>query len=240
MDKRIIILMAVALLGSSAFFAYRKLIYTPDGIRYTIKPRAILKAGDSISFDDQTPGASRWKWDFGDGEFSISQSGNHIYMNPGRYEISLTTYGPFGMLKQQDTVNVIARDILAVATEPGIIGPTQATVGTPESWQSAATAKSYQWNVEGEPALAHTIQTGARANFNFKTPGTHTIVLHTLQPDATLRQDVTVVAAATTQPSIPLPPQHHSAAARPHPAHHQQQQKGNKLDDLGGPVEIKK
>lgn len=236
--------MAVALLGSSAFLAYRKLIYTPDGIRYTIKPRSVIKAGDSISFDDQTRGASRWKWDFGDGEFSINQSGHHIYLNPGRYVISLTTYGPFGMMKQHDSVNVIASDILATATAPAIIGPGNATVGVPASWQSAASATSYQWKVEGEPALANTAQTGSSANYTFRTPGIHTIILRTQKPDATIRQDVTVVAAVAApapQPAtIAMPPQHRAAVARPHPAHHEQQQKGNKLEDLGGPVEIKK
>lgn len=238
--------MAVALLGSSGFLAYRKLYYKPEGIRYTIRPRIALKAGDSISYEDQTPGASRWKWDFGDGEFSVAQSGHHVYLDPGKYEVSLTAYGPFGMLKQHETVNVVAKDILASATAPGILGPSAAVTGTSVSWQSAASAERYEWKVEGDPALARSTQSGASASFTFKTPGRRTIVLKTENPDATVRQDVVVSAASeparprpTANAAIPMPPQHHTPAARPRPTH-QEQQRGNRLEDLGGPVEIKK
>jgi hypothetical protein len=243
MDKRLIILMAVALLGSSGFFAYRKLVYKPEGIRYTIKPRTALRAGDSISFEDQTPDASRWKWDFGDGEFSVKQSGHHIYLTPGQYKLSLTAYGPFGMLKQHDTV-LVSGDILAKTTTPGILGPSSVIAGAPASWQSAASAEHYEWSVEGDPALARNAQNGAAASFTFKTPGRKTLVLKTQNPNATVRQEVLVAAAAEPvrpKPAviIPMPP-HQAAHARPAHPQHQQQQRGNKLEDLGGPVEIKK
>jgi len=243
MDKRLLILMAVALLGSSGFFAYRKLYYKPEGIRYTIKPSAVLKAGDSISYEDQTAGASRWKWDFGDGEFSVNQSGYHTFLAPGQYNVTLTAYGPFGMLKQHETMNVVARDILATTTAPGISGPESATAGIPASWQSTARADHYEWKVEGDPMLAHASQQGPSASFTFRNPGRRTLVLHTQNPDGVARYDVMVLAAEQPRPrpavnaSIPMPP-HHAVHERPH--HSQQPQHGNKLEDLGGPVEIKK
>jgi len=244
MDKRLIILMAVALLGSSAFFAYRKLYYKPEGIRFVIKPNSDLKVGDSISFEDQTKGATRWKWNFGDGEFSVERSGHHIFLDPGTYQVALTAYGPFGMLHQDTRVTVVARDILSTVSQPGIVGPSTATVGVASNWQCTTTAQKYVWTVEGDAALANQSQTGASATFTFKRPGAYSIVLNTKSPDATVRQDVTVAAAAiaTPQPvrstaSIPMPPKQH--ATHKHPVR-QEPKQGNKLEDLGGPVEIKK
>jgi PKD repeat protein len=115
MDKRLLILIAVSILSSAGFFTYRKLVYKPDGISYSIKPRAVINPGDSIAYNDQTPGASRWKWDFGDGEFSADQSGHHTYLSAGKFPVKLTVYGPFGVLKDESNeVTVAARDLISV------------------------------------------------------------------------------------------------------------------------------
>jgi PKD repeat protein len=115
MDKRLLILIGVSLLSSAGFFTYRKLLYKPDGISYSIKPRDVINAGDSIAYSDQTPGASRWKWDFGDGEFSADQSGHHTYLASGRFPVKLTVYGPFGVLKdEKNIVTVASEDIISV------------------------------------------------------------------------------------------------------------------------------
>ncbi len=146
MDKRLILLIALALVGSGSFAAYRKLMYKPEGIKYAIKPNAPIKTGDSIAYEDNTAGASRWKWDFGDGEFSADQQGHHTYLAPGTYTVTLTAFGSFGMQQKSDKVNVLASDIVAApppvaTTVPAptakVITPTPAPVQKPVVTASA-------------------------------------------------------------------------------------------------------
>jgi len=44
----------------------------------------------AVQFTDQSPVASAWFWDFGDGTTSTQQNPNHTYSNPGFYDVSLT------------------------------------------------------------------------------------------------------------------------------------------------------
>ncbi len=253
MDKRLLLLIALAVLGSGSFAAYRKLMYKPEGIKYTIKPTAPIKSGDSIAYDDNTPGASRWKWDFGDGEFSADPNGHHTYLAPGSYNVTLTAYGSFGVQQRSDKVNVTASDALTAPSAPSIAGPASATAGVPATWASSVTAASYEWKVGGSEPMAP--QKGATATFAFKKPGAHTLTLTTHTPDHVLHQDVMVAAAtpvaaaptpkpAATSAPMPMPPQHIAPAQHPQaarPAHHDApKSKGNTLDDLGDGEEVKK
>jgi hypothetical protein len=246
MDKRILFLIGLAVLGSGGFFTYRKLYFKPEGIHYSIKPREAIKTGDSIAYSDQTPGASRWKWDFGDGEFSADQSGNHTYLTPGKFEVTLTAYGPFGMQKKTEIVDVVARDMASLPAGPSIAGPADVKVGVPATWQSSAKAGGYEWKVEGDATGNSNTQKGNTATYAFKTAGQRTLILTMHNPDAVVRQNIMVMADDAPQPKpaavtapIKMPPPQHQAQNHPHPANHNTQQ-GNKLDDLGGPVEIKK
>lgn len=246
MDKRLLILIGIFILGSASLFAYRKMYYKPEGIKYTIKPLNAIKAGDSIAFSDQTPGASRWKWDFGDGEYSTEQSGNHTYQSAGTFPVTLTVYGPFGSQRENNKVTVVANNVAAVAAGPAILGPADAKAGVPATWGSSITASSYEWKVEGEPSPA---QKGTTATYAFKSAGKHTLVLTTHSPDNTIRRDITVVAAdqpaaqkpAPATASAQMPPQRPAQqAAKPKPVHHEVRKGGNTLEDLGDGEVIKK
>ena len=46
--KRLIILIAAFCTVSLGFFLYRKVYYKHEGIRYEIRPRDVIKAGDSF------------------------------------------------------------------------------------------------------------------------------------------------------------------------------------------------
>lgn len=250
MDKRLLILIAVFILGSASLFGYRKLMYKPEGIKYTIKPREAINTGDSISYSDNTPGASRWKWDFGDGEYSADQSGHHTYLSPGKYDVTLTAYGPFGVQKRTESVTVLgsSNNIISTPAGPSISGPADAKAGTPASWQASTKAERYEWKVEGDAALAANKQTGSSATYTFKSAGQRTLVLTTHNPDATVRRSITVMPAdAKPEPataSMQMPPRQQPAqqSARPKPAQQQPQKPrgGNSLEDLGDGVEIKK
>lgn len=62
-----------------------------------------------------------WLWDFGDGSTSVFQNPDHLYLEPGDYTISLTTWNRFGCYSTvQEQVTVIPFRELTI-TGPDII-----------------------------------------------------------------------------------------------------------------------
>ncbi len=247
MDKRIIILIVVFVAFAAGFFVYRKMYYKHDGIRYEVRPRGIIKVADSIAYQDLTPGATRWKWDFGDGEYSSDQFGSHAYLEPGQFNVRLTVYGPFGVLQDsRAVVNVIPGELIADASEPQIVGPQDPKAGQQARYASSINAASYEWTVEGDPALAARRQSGSSAEYSFGRPGRRTLVLTMHNPDHVVRKDISVVADAAPQPAAvqqPRPaPVTRPAPMRQPPSQPKQSppKKGNGLPDLGEGVEYEK
>ena len=243
MDKRIIILIAVFCTASLGFFMYRKMYYKHEGIRYTIKPRGVISVADSIVFQDQTDDANRWKWDFGDGEYSAQPSGTHTYMAPGKYNVKLTVYGAFGVIKDTKTdINVVTGNMMPVAASsvPGIVGPSDLQVGTSAKFESDMAAATYEWHVEGDPRMAGKTEKGDAVNYAFASAGVRTIVLKTTKPDHETRKSVTVMAAAAPAVGprpMPMPVQTKPAMPKPRPA---QRPNGGNLPDLDNGVEYNK
>lgn len=50
----------------------------------------------TVAFTDQSPAATSWDWDFGDGGSSVDQNPGYTYNNPGLYTVSLTVTDPNG------------------------------------------------------------------------------------------------------------------------------------------------
>ena len=49
-----------------------------------------IKAGDTISFTDQSTGnPTSWSWDFGDGDSATTQNPSHVYDSAGSYSVGL-------------------------------------------------------------------------------------------------------------------------------------------------------
>ncbi len=205
MDKRIILSMAILLMGSAAIAAYRKFFYRHEGIHATISPRdAVLHVADSISYNDATDGADRRIWDFGDGEFSTSQSGHHTYLAPGKFRILLRSHGAFGSLVDSSAEVVVLSNESAVPAAPGISGPEMVAVGVSVGYQ-APTAESYEWRVEGDGSLASDKQKENVATYQFSSPGKKTVIVVTRNPDQNLRKEILVQAASLPPAEPPVP-----------------------------------
>ena len=64
-------------------------------------------AGQVVSFQDNSaPGAVAWLWDFGDGTFSTQPGPQHLYSQPGAYEVCLTVSNNCGSTESCSTVMV--------------------------------------------------------------------------------------------------------------------------------------
>ena len=77
-----------------AFYAHNTPIPVAE---FTITPEDDSTAARTVLFEDQSVGMIETRiWDFGDGEISNEISGEHTYIEPGTYNISLTVTGPGG------------------------------------------------------------------------------------------------------------------------------------------------
>lgn len=63
-----------------------------------------MSASLSVTFVNQSTGASSYLWDFGDGSSSVAANPEHTYSSGGCYVVTLTAYGPAGSSVRRKTV----------------------------------------------------------------------------------------------------------------------------------------
>jgi gliding motility-associated-like protein len=74
----------------------------------------------TVQFTDQTPGATSWLWNFGDGTTSTAKNPSHNYISLGSYTVSLTTSTASGCsnnLTKTAFVN-IAKPVVSISNAP--------------------------------------------------------------------------------------------------------------------------
>lgn len=104
-----------------------------------------FKAGELITFSDETPNASEWRWYFGDGSnISYRSKVAHSFSKPGKYTVKLSVNKNCNIEK---TITIIPKnDIIDESLLPKFSGPKVVYVGEPVTFKdSTAHAKSWEW-----------------------------------------------------------------------------------------------
>ncbi len=116
MDKRILLIIALCNAAAISIFFYKKASAAhaaPSAHFFIDKDKVYV--GDSVTFTDNTQGATSWKWDFGDKEPSFKPKGTHTFLEPGMHKVTLTISGSsYGPLVDS------SREILVMAAAPKI------------------------------------------------------------------------------------------------------------------------
>lgn len=171
MDKRIIWFALIVFLIAGGIFAwryYKGRSASVERLSFSVTPLT-LTTEDSLAFEDNTTGAKSWRWDFGDGNGSISLESKGVfrYFDPGHYTIRLTVNG-----KTTDsvtvTVNPSGPDPKPIGEIVRISGPKQAFVGDLVTFtDNTPGAKESEWTnlSTGER------KKGATYTTKFMTPG---------------------------------------------------------------------
>lgn len=241
MDKRILILIVCSIVLSSGLLVYKKLIAGNKStlVSYMIEP-VLIDAGNTITYKDKTEGATRWKWEFGDGEYAYDQAGSHNYLAEGKYKVRLTVYGKFGLLKDSTKIITVIPATVKLPEnkaeqQPDIIaGPLTAHVGESINFESGTSAAAYEWTVLHEPA--YKMQRDQVATYIFHSPGKRTILLRMQNPDITTQREINIVAGGGNIQKTPPP-------VKPRPTHHDRpapSRKPSSLPSIGGPQETNK
>jgi subtilisin family serine protease len=111
----------------------------------------------TVTFSDQSPLATSWLWDFGDGGNSPDQNPTHIYNASGVYNVKLTVTDPNGTDTEVKKYYVIATADtlygLPVSLPPGV------TTAIPICLKNSLALNEFdlvfKWPISGSPTLSY-------------------------------------------------------------------------------------
>lgn len=175
-ETKIISLFVLLLLVSVVIFSfkYKKHVDCDTSDFYIVAEN--FSVGEVIEFHNETPNATDWKWDFGDG--SPRETKNHAlhkYTEPGVYTITLVING--FCLKEKKIQIKNHGEILDRTKLPVIIAPKIAAVGQKVNFTyKYYTNETFSW----EWSFGETGQidnTNEFPNYSFRTPGPKTVTL---------------------------------------------------------------
>ncbi len=134
----------------------------------------------SVLFTNLSSNASRYAWDFGDGQTSTATNPGNTYTNPGTYSVSLTAMSPSG-------TNILARtNYILVSSPPPPVAdftatPTSGAAPLDVSFANLSTgATAYAWDFgDGAGSAA------ANPGHTFTNAGTYSISLTATGPGGT-------------------------------------------------------
>ena len=92
-----------------ALFSCKKLPETD----FTYAPVDNPEAGEFIQFENTTPEASSFQWDFGDGATSTQENPTHKFDNPAVYEVKLSATNDAGEQSKSNSIIINAPTVLA-------------------------------------------------------------------------------------------------------------------------------
>ena len=128
---------------------------------------------EPLVYTDNTPSASRWVWEFGNGDQSMMQSGTYRFPRSGVYIVRVTVDGE---LREQFPVTV--KDTVAVVLDTviHILGPGAAAVGEQVRLEADGNAGVYEWSF-GETGRVDA--KGRTVFYNYHLPGQYKVELQT-------------------------------------------------------------
>ena len=143
--------------------------------------------GATVSFTNQSYGATSYQWDFGDGNSSTTPDPTHTYAASGTYTVVLSAFNDCGSTTSTQTVTILLPPVAAFsasATE----GCAPLTVTFTN--ESSADASAYEWTFEGgtPPASTETNPTVV-----FETPGVFTVTLVAINAAGSSTSTATIV-----------------------------------------------
>ncbi len=174
-DERVIYLMVILMIFSSAILAFRLKNAEPcSAVQIDVKATNYFD-GSLISFHAETKGGKSYRWDFNDGSgpsFGFP-SIQHSFRNPGTYVVSVLVNNH---CEGYETVVIKPSPVIArTSLRPEFIAPVMSMVDKPVTFEDTTSdATSWEWRFgESEIVDART----KKASWVYRTPGVKTIYL---------------------------------------------------------------
>lgn len=135
--------------------------------------RQDIYLNEPLVYNDNTEGAQRWLWEFGNGDQSASAGGTYRFHRSGRYIVRVTIDGD---LRRQFAVNVMDTVPVNRDTAIHISGPTVAAVGEQVRLEADGDASDYEWSF-GETGRVDA--TGPTVFYAYHLPGEYRVSMRT-------------------------------------------------------------
>lgn len=158
-----------------------------------------LYLNEDLVFTDNTRGAKKWVWEFGNGAKANVQNGKYHYPKSGSYIVRLTVDGE---LREQFPVNVRDTAVAAIDTLVSISGPTSGVINEEVRLEAEGKGSAFQWSF-GETNRVDI--KGRTALYTYRLPGKYLVKLtndqstrpiyHTIEitdPDMVIDDDIVV------------------------------------------------
>lgn len=170
--SRIYLYITLAVLVLAVVFLLIKLFFSNREINaHLLKTEIYLN--ESLVYTDNTPGADKWQWEFGDGNKTKEQSGFYKFRESGTYLVRLTVDD-----KMQQQFAVVVKDTVPLVTVDSIRinGPTAGTVGEQLRLEAEGDANIFEWSF-GETGRVDA--KGRTAFYTYRSPGRYNVMLKT-------------------------------------------------------------
>jgi len=172
MDYRVLISLGILLLLSLLFLLYQFTRHVDCENANFIVHSDDYMINNVVEYDDNTPGAKSWEWDFGDSTaIDIRQRTIHTYKKPGEYLIKLKINGNC-VHEKMVTISSISQQLGYL---PTIVSPNVVKVGESVSFTAIKEGgESWEWSF-GETTKTDAL--GKSPSYIFKSVGDKKITL---------------------------------------------------------------
>jgi len=156
-------------------------------IKATVYP-ALVTVGEPVFFTDSSSGSAKVKWEFGNGESTLSSKGKYVFSKPGNYLIRLTING----LKAEFPVHVKQSVVAKTDGRIQIFAPEQAFSGQKVHFKSIGSKITWcEWYFgASKKAESRELETF----YKFSKPGTYRVKLLTnVNPKITVTRVIRIV-----------------------------------------------
>lgn len=166
----IALLLAVGIIAALIFFF--RMMSKPEGSINAKIHRSEFYLEEDLVFADNTTGAKKWLWEFGNGDRSTEQSGKYTFKEPGSYVVRLTVND-----NMREQFIVVVREPLPVAVIDTVLyvtGPTGGLVFEELRLEANGIGEIFEWSF-GETGRIDVI--GRSALYTYSKPGTYRVRL---------------------------------------------------------------
>lgn len=158
-----------------------------QNVRMIITPTEI-ELGEVVQYADSTRGARDWLWEFGNGDFSESRSGNYVFKEPGKYMVRLLVNHK---LEEKRLVTVRKkRDDYGSESLVKMQAPDVAMQGEIITFRGFGPSKEWRWQF-GESGIVDSRDQNPLYAYN--EPGVYEILLTTEDTKYPIRHTIEVL-----------------------------------------------
>lgn len=165
------ILLAVLLL-TGLIFLFKSSMFEKRAVDARLLKGEIF-LNENLVYTDNTPGAKKWVWEFGNGAKASTQNGSYHYDKPGSYIVRLTVDGE---LREQFPLNVLDTVRTTIDSVLTISGPTAGLVNEEVRLEGEGQGRDFEWSF-GETGRVDV--KGKTALYTYRAPGRYMVKLRT-------------------------------------------------------------